>query len=394
MANNLSRSVHFPAVRDVDQIATLKDPVIRNLLITQCYHELSSAFTSRTGEVANWCTFAVWASKQAGQTIRKEDFKRLLESRLRRDERVMVAADQFVVAARPDSSQRSPELRSLAQDIHNFTTPMQRTSQAVGTGNKKVFAEIGYEFARFFDACLADAAPDWDKISRFCEGLRPGEPPDGQQYLRKAFVHYYQAMFESELKVRAELIFLANLEIGFHEQTRLQPEIAEGLDAGFNSGLSMLRLLGQVFPLKGVLAFLELQAGRILGRPTDVDIALRHLLRAIQMLLRQTVTGLMMTINLPSGVQLRLGEDLQSSFAPSLQTITIPELRHLLEEIDPTPDSMADSGAMDWADLPDRLHFIADLFRSYQERVELLQPPFNPEQVAAFKNGSLPTGRL
>jgi hypothetical protein len=63
------------------------------------------------------------------------------------------------------------------------------------------------------------------------EVLRPGEPPDGQRYLRQAFRRYYQAHFEADVRTKAELLLLANLEIGFHAQTRLQPEIAESLNA-------------------------------------------------------------------------------------------------------------------------------------------------------------------
>ena len=70
----------MPTVADVDRIAALADPVLRNLQITQCYCELSRAFAARTGGApANWCTFATWASKQAGQTIRKEDLARTFE---------------------------------------------------------------------------------------------------------------------------------------------------------------------------------------------------------------------------------------------------------------------------------------------------------------------------
>jgi hypothetical protein len=94
----------------------------------------------------------------------------------------------------------------------------------VARGNLKVFVEIGLEFARYFEA--ADPAA-------FVEGLRPGDPPEGQRYLRQAFARYEQARLEPDAKTRAELTLLANLEIGFHEQTRLQPEIRESLDAAY-----------------------------------------------------------------------------------------------------------------------------------------------------------------
>jgi hypothetical protein len=68
-----------PALIEVEAIARRRDPVIRNLQITQCYHELSTAIATRLGLNANWCTFATWASKQAGQSIRKEDLARTLD---------------------------------------------------------------------------------------------------------------------------------------------------------------------------------------------------------------------------------------------------------------------------------------------------------------------------
>ena len=68
-----------PTVSDIDTIGAIGDPVIRNLRITQCYHELSRAVGERVAPGANWCTFATWASRQAGQTIRGEDFARAVD---------------------------------------------------------------------------------------------------------------------------------------------------------------------------------------------------------------------------------------------------------------------------------------------------------------------------
>ena len=62
-----------PTTAEVRAIAALADPVVRNLRITQCYHELAVAVAALTGPGANWCTVATWASGQAGQSIRKED---------------------------------------------------------------------------------------------------------------------------------------------------------------------------------------------------------------------------------------------------------------------------------------------------------------------------------
>jgi len=66
----------IPTIADVERISVISNPVVRNLNITQCYYELSKAMGELIGINPNWCTFAVWASKQAGQSIRREDITR------------------------------------------------------------------------------------------------------------------------------------------------------------------------------------------------------------------------------------------------------------------------------------------------------------------------------
>jgi hypothetical protein len=389
--------IHPPisTIDDVQRIINIADPVIRNLQITQCYHELSAVLAGRTGMAANWCTFATWASKQAGQTIRKDDLRRLVESRLKSSLSTQQAAESFAVTASLQGQNQFESPGQVASRSVNFTTAIERASDAISRGNKKVFEEIGGEFARFYATCLLDPTPDDEKIACFCEELRPGEPPEGQSYLSQAFTHYYQALFEKDVKTRAELILLANIEIGFHEQTRLQPEIAESLDAGLINFLQFTRpMFASIFPMSDWFALAHLYLRRLLGRPTALDLAIQALLATARSHLRQTITEIMMTISLPSGVILRLGKDLADGFPDSLKEIINPELRHLLQKHDPTPNSPIDSGVLDWADLPDRLHFIIDLFRCYQENQDLFSPPFMPEQVQALGAGKIPTGRL
>ena len=385
----------IPTLEDINQIVANNDPVIRNLQITQCYHELSTVLAGRTGQNANWCTFATWASKQAGQTIRKEDLKRFLENRLKRTPTRIQTSESFADSALLMEAGLTVDSQRAALEPQNYASAIDRASAAVGRGNLKVFEEIGREFARFYSICLQDEAPHNENIAHFCEALRPGDPPEGQGYLQKAFTHYYQALFQEDAKTQAELILLANIEIGYHEQNRLQPEIAESLDAGLIGSVEFTRkLLARIFPFSGWLKIAHLYLMRLLGRPTALDLATRLLLAAAREFLRKALTEIMMIITLPSGLQLRLGEDLAVSFPVTLQQIALPELRHLLKRLDPTPDSLADSGATDWADLFERLHYIIDLFRCYQESLELLTMPFTPDQVAALKSGKLPDGRL
>lgn len=385
-----------PTVADVERIAARTDPAQRNLQITQCYYELSQAMTTRTGLSANWCTLATWASKQAGQSIRKEDLRRTLERLLdelthpKRGEQDLVR--ELQAAGAPGATE---DIRSAARNAVDLRPAVERVSQAVGRGNLKVFAEIGREFARFYAEFLQDSQPNQEKLECFCTGLRPGEPPDGQHYLRQAFKRYYQAFFTDDPKKRVELLLCANLEIGFHEQTRLQPEIAEALEAAYVSTTQFtLRLLKASFPFYGLFASAGWLIRQLLGRPTALDGAIQALLDNLRRRMRRIFTATMMTIRFPPDQVVKLGDDLRRGFPDRLRQISEPDLLALLTQIDPTPDSIRGSGAMDWADLPDRLHFIADLFRCFQETGELFEAPFTPEHTAALKAGRMPPGAL
>lgn len=386
----------FTSVDVVDRIAAVQDPVVRNLQITQSYHEISLVLSARMGPCANWCTFAAWASRQAGQTIRREDLSHALGQYLRDVPELREAiADISKLALAKGSQLGTQGIAKLVWDTVNPTTALDRASAAVARGNRKVFAEIAREFARFLDTCLSDTAYNAAHIDGFCAALRPGDPPDGQRYLRQAFSRYYKALFEPDPKAKAELILLANIEIGFHEQTRLQPEIAAGLEASVEDpAVFKRRLLEALFPNSGWLASLGGLFTTITGRPTPLDRAIGLFAARARHFIRLFMTKNLMELGFPAGIQLRLGRDLKARFPASLTHLTNPDLIALLAQVDPTPDSLANTGAIDWADLPDRLHFIADLFRSYHETAELLGPPFRAEQVSELKAGKRPAGAL
>ena len=377
-------------------MAAVADPVIRNLRITQAYHELSAAAAAHIGPIANWCTYATWASKQAGQTIRKEDLERAVEAAFRSSPDAERAASQVAAeAGRFGASIPLDAPLASAWEILDPATALDRASAAVARGNLRVFEEIGRAFAWFEVDCGAATSAGGDGIARFLERLRSGDPPTGQSYLREAFSHYDRARFETDATLRGQLVLLANLEVGFHEQIRLQPEITEALDAGVVDPRDVRdRVLHALFPQAGWILRLRLFVARVLGRRSLLDVAVDGLVAETQRLVRRIVTRNLMSIDLSTAVRLQLGSDLGAGFPPSLQHIVLPELRELLARIDPTPDSDRDSGVADWADLGDRIHFIADMFRCYQESPFLFDPPFTDSQLAQLAAGERPVEPL
>jgi hypothetical protein len=247
-----------------------------------------------------------------------------------------------------------------------------------------VFDEIGAAFAGF--VTVLGPGDDQAAIERLLARLRPGGPPDGQDLLAAAFRDYLRARCLSDPKARTERTLLANARIGLHEQTRLQPEIAEALDAPIADPAAVAHEVVE-----------RLLADRRVQVPGSRDVLaalVSRLLGPVRAVARHVVTEELMTFTLPDGQALRLGADLTGSFPPRLTKLEDPEVLAFVGTIDPTPDSLVGSGAKDWADLPDRMHMILDLFRRQHDNAELFRPPFTPHQLGLIARGLTPDGRL
>ncbi|MEX2646891.1 MAG: hypothetical protein WD249_11585 [Gaiellaceae bacterium] len=256
-------------------------------------------------------------------------------------------------------------------------------------GNLRVFEEIGLEFARYLHECAADAEPGGPAFRRFLDGLRPGEPPDGQEYLRRAFARYERARVERDPNRRVELAVLANLEIGLHEQARLQPEIREALDAPYATHEDLgRRALEALFPSAACWG----PARRRTGAAAAWLVA-AGTQRAASGVAREAISDCLMVLSLPDRV-LALGTHLADPYPEVLLEPGLAELTELLARFEPVPPARDDCGARDWSDFDQRMHYIAHLFRAFHLREELSRPPFTAEQVASINRGVVPDGEL
>ena len=382
-------AMDVPDVAEVRRIVAIGDPVLRNLEITYCYSRLAAAVARRTGVGANWCTFATWASRQAGSTIRGEDAEAFLRERLGPDVMRPIASLWRLLLRRGLMNPGSP-LGRLTAEIHTPFDAVERAGDAVARGNRKVFEEIGLEFARFLQACPADAAPDGPELRAFLDGLRPGEPPDGQGHLRAAFIHMQRQRHERDGKTRAELLLVANLEIGLHEQTRLQPEIREALDAAYTTEEDLGRRLLEALMPRGTRArkavpdrvaapALAWIGGRLQGVGAELS--------------RELITRSLMVLTLPGRV-LALGSNLTDVYPQALRELGNADLAALVAAFEPVPPEVDDCGARDWAVLEQRMHYIVHLFRAFHEQRDLFDPPFTPVQLDRIMAGGIPDGDI
>lgn len=377
------------------KISLLSEPVNRNLQITACYHELSAAFAKRTGIVSNWCTFATWASKQAGVTIRGEDLQRKLEEALTNEPdtqdmlRLIKDHSKKLAGGALQQSIAIAAVKKLAGSAK------QRASESVARGNKKVFEEIGLQFARFFQRCIQDEQYQQSSIDDFCSQLLPGPPPDGQQHLSIAFRSYYKAFFEADTKTQDELVLLANIHIGFHEQTRLQPEIVESLDAA-NIDAQQLRnhLTDIIVKSKSLQGKLLYFFTWLIGGTRLFKNSIDALAGAAEKHIRKVITKHLMTLTLPPDTTLHLGDPLTQTYPESLKTISYADLQSMLKQLKPTADAIDGAGCTDWGDLKERVYFIANLFRCYHQTKDLFTAPFTVQQLSEIRTGKKPEGRL
>jgi hypothetical protein len=380
------RASPLVTIEDCAEVARTGNLVLRNLKITQMYHRLSLEMTTLIGhQDTNWCTFACNASKTAGYSIRNEEllpFYRMF-ARLSRYRPVRRAWVSFVRLA-----------ERFGLDAESGRIP-QAISDSISAGNLKVFEEIAPAFARAIRTFHQDVDYDADKLASFLAAtFRPGPTEaGGQDYLREAFTHYYDAMFEVNPKRKSETILLANLKVGLHEQIRLQPNIVDALNAPLTVGLrgegqrNVADTLSKVLP-----ANIAARSAR------GFDAVERVVVGRLMIALRRLVTARVMQIRLPYG-NVRLGSDLpllpgERRFPDMLQTIEHPELIRFLKRFELDSESMRGSRAADWGNLDDRMRFILTLFRTRQKSLELFDQPFLFEQRLAMTADTIPEGQL
>lgn len=324
-------------------IAGRPDPVVRNLQITQSYHDLGVALAERLdGRDACWVGFAVWASRTAGRFIRGEWLPEALRRALAR------------LGPRGGRG-----IEGLDERIRSH----------LAEGNRKVYAEIAPLFVELLRLLELPAVDRPAALQRALESLRPGPVEEGgQAALRQALRAFVEAASLPEGPERAQRILLGNLLVGAHEQYRLQAQIVGALD--------VVGRLGSA--IRGTWA----RAAR----------------QRLEARLRQHVTYAMVRVDLP-GLSVSVGRDVPalpdgSMFPADLRRVSHPELQAVLARFDRSPNTTSGSAAADWGDYGDRMNYVVDLFRSRQQLPELVSPPFERGQAVAIRAGYVPAGRL
>ena len=196
-----------PAIpTDLAEIAGMGDAVIRNLLITQRYHDLSRCLRGAIGgDDANWPTFATWASKTAGESIRGDEapefVRDLVERGTRHEQHDLLAA-------------------AVRRLVPGFVIEHSAIGAAARTAVCRVLPSGGHgrRWRRPVRAVPGRAAAGAGGASG------AGRAAAGTSGLPRGRAH-------RRPRPRARLMLLGKALIGFHEQARLQPWIQRAMQA-------------------------------------------------------------------------------------------------------------------------------------------------------------------
>lgn len=362
-------------LEDLTRIAQLENPVLRNLLITQRYHDLSHDLALVLGRGnANWSTFATWASRTAGQSIRKEDVPKEFVAFLKDEARLEARLARF--------RKRLGPLAAFLPDLDPFELAraiLDEVSRQIAIGNLRVYRELTPLFARFASEFADPAQRTAAAIERFVAQLTDGAAKDGgQDDLKKAFRAYYEAATCNDNALAAQLILYGNVLIGLHEQTRLQENIAGALDAPFSE--SVYQRFGAFGPrfLHPIFRSVIRNGVKLLASELVDD-------------WQRIATRFLMKLQSPNGEEIPLGSDLPpGEFDPLLRVLTLPELVAFLSIYDPDLTTTKGCGAVNWTVLGDRMRFIGELFRVSQTDVSWFEQPFEPLEREDFEARRVP----
>lgn len=216
-------------------------PVDRNHRITQSYHELSEAMGDLLGapRVADWCTFAKFASRQAGHHIRETSltssqllsafFDRKADGKLLRiiddmrqiPARLSMAGRLLTLCLKRCSHsldlgdvRRSSGPRVITA-IGDFRAAAARLNRAFFLGNLRVYENIAPAYHTFLRVAYSDYPNIPDAALSFDAEVDP------MGYLQRGLCCYRDALRCSragDISTRDERVREGNLWLGLHEQ--------------------------------------------------------------------------------------------------------------------------------------------------------------------------------
>jgi hypothetical protein len=315
----------------------------RNQIISRSYYEIGCKLRETFGqENADWATTAAWASGAVGVIIRHEE------------------------------TETSPAL-SMVKRLGGrmYDDVLDQTRKNLEEGNRQVYSELGWAFA-MFAALVADGVT-WDRSRdeaklAFLPECRRSVPVEWQSQtdLTPAFQMYLEALrlrqeehdgrtdLQKSRKLQSELIFAANVLVTVAEQAGLQPYI----DAGFMRVARYIQRnpLGHVPYVRGGVQVIAYSA-QALGQRFVTEFGIKVPIED-------------QTVSVGKSIR-RYGR----GWAADLEVLSEPRAQKVWEDYSRGRPDGRGSSAADWTVMRDRMNFITNFFRAWQQDPRLRREP-------------------
>jgi len=320
----------------------------RNHIISRSYYEIGCKMREKFGqENADWATTAAWASGAVGVIIRHEETE---------TSRALAIAKQLG--------------GRMYDDV------LEQTRNNLEEGNRQVYSELGWAFAKL--ATLVANGVTWDPACdeeqlAFLPYCRRSVPVEWQSQtdLEPAFRMYLEALrlrqeeptgtadLQKSRKLQSELIFAANVQVTVAEQAGLQPYI----DAGFTRVARFIQRnpLGHVPYVRGGVQVVAYSA-QALGQRVVTEFGIKVPIGD-------------RTVSVGKSIR-RYGR----GWAADLDVLSEPRARKVWDDYSRGRQDGHGSSAADWTVMRDRMSFITNFFRAWQQDPKLREEPRHAAQ--------------
>jgi hypothetical protein len=218
----------------VGEIVAMADPVLRNLCITQRYHEFAVALRDAgCGADATWCAFAVRASKTAGATIRGDVLPGRATALL--DDDSTQDALQETNHGLAGWALQKLTYHHLGRVVEDVTADV---ASQIAAGNVLVFRELAPIFTALVQGLASKPFTQEALAATMAPALSALGTDADAPMVAVAFAGYGGAPFAGG--GRPALVLDANILAVAHEQRRLQPAISGALSAAVSDTLKRL----------------------------------------------------------------------------------------------------------------------------------------------------------
>jgi len=339
----------FEELQDrINYVMNYPDPVIRNLMISQTYHDLSLSLKMLLGDrggnftQGSWPTIASWVSNTVGVAIRKQLLPFLVEEML------------------PHAPLWLQDLLEIVPEALDILIPsiLNSSSEYLAGGNNIVFKQIGVAHSMFgvYFANLTER--NETRLQSYLKTFNQNDPVVG--YLQQAMTYLYEAMFTDDYDSKAQFFLIYGLLGTLAEQIRVQSYLKGAIPSNVTINLP---IFGEVKIPEDVTAYI--------------------------------FTSYMETLVLANEI-LWVGEDMPlrpwdgQMWSQGLDKLTLPVLDNLYISFVGQDTSLLGTAASDWLDLNQRMRYVCALFRTRNSDPYLDCPIFSMEVQEQFWAGNSP----